>query len=86
MVPSQFDEKSLDKTAFANVPAFVMESAERKAAEVRERDRGSEEAFDLIIGSDTVISHQGAILEKPTSEEDAVAMLGKLSGDVHTVR
>lgn len=82
VVPSQFDEKSLDKAAFESVAAFVMESAKSKAAEVRERESAP---FDVIIGSDTVISYEGSILEKPTSEDDAVHMLGKLSGARHSV-
>ena len=40
---------------------------------------------DVVIGADTIVLCNGEILGKPTSETDASAMLGKLSGRTHTV-
>ena len=39
-----------------------------------------------VIGSDTVVIHNGHIFGKPADEEDAFRMLKELSGDVHEVR
>lgn len=39
----------------------------------------------LIIGSDTIVVHHNQILGKPSNEEQATAMLTRLSDDSHTV-
>ncbi|QPC47052.1 Maf family protein [Mangrovibacillus cuniculi] len=39
----------------------------------------------IVIGSDTVVAINGKRLEKPSSKEDAFAMLSELSGKEHTV-
>lgn len=39
----------------------------------------------IVIGSDTIVVIDGAILGKPSSPDDAVAMLERLSGREHTV-
>ena len=39
----------------------------------------------LILGSDTIVDHQGHILEKPTDTKDAYDMLARLSGRWHVV-
>ncbi|SEQ23209.1 septum formation protein [Ectothiorhodospira magna] len=38
-----------------------------------------------VLGADTVVSIDGAILGKPRDRDDALAMLGRLSGRTHTV-
>jgi septum formation protein len=43
------------------------------------------EADSIVIGGDTVVVHRGDVLGKPMDENDAVAMLGRLSGDWHEV-
>ncbi len=40
---------------------------------------------DLVIGADTVVVYDGAILGKPADEGDAARMLRMLSGKTHTV-
>jgi septum formation protein len=40
---------------------------------------------DLVLGADTVVVVDGAILEKPKDREDAARMLGMLSGREHQV-
>lgn len=40
---------------------------------------------ELVISSDTVVSFEGAILEKPADEDEARRMLQALSGKVHRV-
>lgn len=39
----------------------------------------------IVIGADTVVVLNGEILGKPSSSDDAVAMLSKLSGKTHAV-
>lgn len=39
----------------------------------------------IIITADTVVIHQEKVLEKPTDEQDAIAMIEKLAGDTHEV-
>ena len=65
----------------------VKELSFQKAREVEDRlfkDDEDKEIY-LIIGSDTVVSKDGRILGKPKDEDDAMMMLGFLSGDVHMV-
>ena len=40
---------------------------------------------NLVIGADTVVVHQGKILGKPDSKEEAFEMLKSLSGKAHLV-
>ena len=42
-------------------------------------------ADDAVIAADTVVFLDGALLEKPRSEQEARAMLRRLSGHTHTV-
>jgi septum formation protein len=66
-------------------PAKVVESlSAQKASEVAERCAESVESL-LIIGSDTVVAKDGAILGKPKDEADAARMLRGLAGREHSV-
>ena len=58
----------------------VMLLAKQKALAVA-KDRPN----DLVIGADTVVVYDGAILGKPADEADAARMLRMLSGRTHTV-
>ena len=83
VIPSTFPE-DLDKSRFT--PAeYVAENAKQKALEVYSRLRAKGETRSLIVGADTVVVRDGAILEKPTSKDHAVQMLQSLSGRSHTV-
>lgn len=59
---------------------MVQTLALKKARAVAGRHPG-----DIIIGCDTVVAVEDEILGKPKSEEDAAAMLHKLSGKEHHV-
>jgi septum formation protein len=48
-------------------------------------DVAKNHSHSLIIGSDTIVVHQGMILGKPENEQDAVRMLTNLSGTTHYV-
>jgi septum formation protein len=58
----------------------VKELASRKANFVAEK-----EANAFVIGSDTVVVHEGDILGKPSDRDEALSMLKKLSGNTHSV-
>ncbi len=58
----------------------VMELALRKARSV-----AADIATGIVIGADTVVVADGMILGKPEDPADAVRMLTKLSGKVHSV-
>ena len=60
----------------------MKELALLKARDIAEQN----EAKDLVvIGADTVVAYQGAILGKPSSKEDAFAMIQSFQGDKHQV-
>ncbi|WP_343246930.1 Maf family protein [Diplocloster hominis] len=77
VLPSRKEEVSK-----AHEPAeMVAELSAQKAADIA----SSIEAPALIIGADTVVCHNGRILGKPHSEEEAAGMLALLQGDTHQV-
>ena len=59
----------------------------KELALLKERDISEQNAVDdlLVIGADTVVAYQGAILGKPKSKEDAFAMIQSFQGDKHQV-
>lgn len=58
----------------------VMELASRKSATVAANNPDC-----FVIGSDTVVVHEGAILGKPAGGQEAFEILKKLSGNTHSV-
>lgn len=63
-------------------PGALVETLSRdKATDVASRHPEA----DLVLGADTVVVHEGRVLGKPTSEEDAARMLRVLSGRWHQV-
>jgi septum formation protein len=60
-----------------DVPAYL---AERKA-----RVFEAELQNEIVVASDTVVILKNEILNKPVDKQDAIYMLGKLSGNTHTV-
>ena len=73
--------EDMDKATFSSPAEYVTEYAKQKVLYVAEEEKDA----DMIIGCDTVVVRDGTILEKPSSKEDAVAMLTSLSGRRHTV-
>ena len=61
---------------------IVKELALLKARDIAERN---ERKQLIIIGADTVVAHQGRILGKPVSKEDAYQMIKSYQGDKHQV-
>lgn len=73
----------IDESVPEGIPpekAVVM-TAEKKAAAVS----GSFTPEDVVLAADTVVAFDGEIIGKPSSPEDAVAILKRLSGSTHTV-
>ena len=75
----------IDEQALANesAQALVTRLAEAKAQAVFSRLVEQREA--IVLGSDTVISVDKQILGKPRDQQDAIAMLTRLSGRTHQV-
>lgn len=85
--PSSFEE-DLPKSSFADAAAYAVATAHGKAADVVKKLSKSTDASDhpdVTIGSDTIVVLDGMILEKPSSEGDAVRMLRLLSCREHEV-
>lgn len=61
---------------------IVKELALLKARDIAEQN---ERKQLIIIGADTVVAHQGRILGKPVSKEDAYQMIKSYQGDKHQV-
>ncbi len=61
---------------------IVKELSLLKAMDISEQ---IEEKNVVIIGADTIVAHNGKILGKPKSKEDAFAMIQSFQGDKHQV-
>lgn len=61
------------------------EAAVKLLAQRKARDVAKLNPDDTVIGSDTVVALDGAILGKPADDEDAARMLRALSGKKHMV-
>jgi septum formation protein len=77
VVPANIDETPL---AGEDPVTCASRAAREKAAEVAARQAGR-----MVLGSDTVVEIDSEILGKPASEDEAEAMLERLSGRSHLV-
>ena len=77
VIPSQFDESTIDR---ASPEEYVRILAESKAMEVSD---SHPEAW--VIGADTLVSIDERLLGKPSSDDEARAMLRQLSNRTHQV-
>eukprot|EP00565_Helicotheca_tamesis_P000667 CAMPEP_0185731232 /NCGR_PEP_ID=MMETSP1171-20130828/12304_1 /TAXON_ID=374046 /ORGANISM="Helicotheca tamensis, Strain CCMP826" /LENGTH=255 /DNA_ID=CAMNT_0028400457 /DNA_START=198 /DNA_END=965 /DNA_ORIENTATION=- len=91
--PSPLDEPALQRELAAR-PHLSPEDYAKTLAEQKAQALGlemvtsastAEHENTLILGSDTIVDLDGTILEKPVDENDAHAMLTKLSGNWHKV-
>ncbi len=75
--PSGVDEK-IDNSAsyIENVKRLSLHKAE---------DIAAKNSAGIVIGSDTIVVIEQTVLGKPSSQENAFAMLRSLSGKTHTV-
>ncbi len=87
-VPADVDERP---EAGERPDAHVLRLAEAKARAAAGRagsapaEGGAAEPGRLVLGADTVVTLDRAILGKPADAEEAARMLGSLSGRVHEV-
>lgn len=78
--PARVDEPAIREALLAegHAPRDVADAlAEAKALSVR--------APGLVLGADQVLEHDGAVLSKPATPEEALAQLRRLSGTTHTL-
>src|SRR5437763_13520607 len=77
VIPADFDEAALPRE---RPDVYVRRIAEAKARTVAERAGGR-----IVLGADTVVVVDHAMLGKPIDDEDAKRMLRMLSGRSHQV-
>lgn len=82
---------NVEEKVTAVEPAAVVEELSRQKAEavLASLEEETEEGFSmedvLVVGADTVVALEGQILGKPSDSDHALAMLRRLSGNVHEV-
>ncbi len=80
VVPSRVDEAALELAIDTGAPGVLARAlAEAKARDVAERERG------YVLGADTIVVVDGAVLNKPEDDDDAASMLRRLGGRWHDV-
>ena len=79
IVVSMADESKIRRDIAPDV--LVRELAILKATQTAKEISGAH----FVISADTVVYHDGKILEKPKNEEEAIQMLKNLSGEKHSV-
>jgi len=90
VVVSSFEE-TLDKSKYRwpdgeGAARYAIDTAKGKALDVyRVTMEKPTQIPDLLIGADTVVEHDGDILEKPDDADMARSMLSRLSGGQHHV-
>ncbi|MEQ9103677.1 MAG: Maf family protein [Rhodothermales bacterium] len=72
-------------TAEVHVPGETPDSLVRRLASEKAREVSYSHEDALVLGADTVVVLDGAILGKPEDADDARAMLARLSGRTHVV-
>ena len=80
IIVSNFDESFPEDLTPSQVAMYI---AENKALEVQKRSVNGN--AQTIIAADTVVVLNKEILGKPVDREDAIKILSKLSGNIHTV-
>ncbi|MEG2353710.1 MAG: Maf-like protein [Clostridium sp.] len=79
VIVSNFNESEVAYDGFCE--DYVMDISKGKALDVSEKIN----VESLVIGCDTVVTLDGAVLGKPKDREDAFNMIKKLSGRKHEV-
>lgn len=76
IIPSNTDEIITKNTPTEVVTSLALQKATDVASKV---------SSAFVIGADTIVVLDGAILGKPENEKDAISTLTKLSGNTHSV-
>ncbi len=77
-VKPNIDESFPSQLKGAEIPRYL--AAEKAKHYTDELLQGN-----FLITADTIVWHQGSVVEKPANREEAIAMLSRLSGTVHEV-
>ncbi|MBS1559150.1 MAG: septum formation protein Maf [Bacteroidetes bacterium] len=75
--PPHIDESFPDDMPLEKVPSYL---AEKKARALLSKIKN-----EIVLASDTVVILKNQILNKPQNRNEALQMLGNLSGNTHTV-
>ncbi len=78
IVREGIDESYPDGLGMYEIPEFLARAKSENYLDLLDRKT-------LLITADTIVWHNGHVLGKPETEEEAVEILHKLSGDTHTV-
>lgn len=81
IIPSEFDESTINKLDFPDPKDFVLVQSQKKAEELANRIGDA----DIVITADTIVAIDGKILGKPHTHEVAYQMISELSGRPHHV-
>ena len=81
IIPSQFDESTINQNDFSDPKEFVKVQSSKKAEDLEERVKDA----DIVITADTIVTFDGKILGKPKTHEVAYQMISQLSGRAHEV-
>jgi septum formation protein len=81
VIPSQFDESTINQNDYKDPKEFVREQSMHKAEEITSRVKDA----DIIITADTIVTFDGKILGKPKTHDVAYEMISQLSGREHEV-
>ena len=81
VIPSQFDESTINKNDFKDPSEFVKVQSMKKAEELVNRVKDA----DIIITADTIVTFDDKILGKPKTHDVAYQMISDLSGREHKV-
>jgi septum formation protein len=81
VIPPEIDEEQIKETLLKEnaTPEIISKNlAELKANKVSKKKNNK-----LVLGADSVIDLNGELISKPTSREEALAILKKLNGQKH---
>lgn len=85
VIPSTFAEDLPHGDYAEDLAQYPVATATEKALEVYKRLIDDDRPPDLVIGADSVILHDGRILEKPGTKEENLRMLHDLNAGHHEV-
>lgn len=81
VIPSNFDESTINPSMFSSPSEFVRMQAKKKCEEIETRVKDA----DLILTADTIVFVDNQILGKPGTHEKAYEMIKQLNNRSHSV-
>lgn len=85
IVPAKGEEVRTKEVPSELVEELSLQKAGEVAARVIRDQKGVLHHDLVVIGADTIVAAGQEVLGKPAGHEDAVAMIGKLQGNIHQV-